>query len=115
MDIVDPSLPEHTKALAEIRAFLCCPGSCRLTGRVKTDLIRLKLSKGKVLEQARRHIDSGAVIHCQMQVMYFDSPQLGYIIRPLMVGTLALYFKAALPPLEPEEKPYLLVLAAHEP
>jgi hypothetical protein len=114
MEIVDTANPEHATALAKIRAFLQCPGSCRPTGRVKEDLIRLKLSKGEVLDGALRHIDAGSAIHCQMQTMYFDTPQLGYVIFPLIVGTVALYFKVVLPPLDEAEKPYLLVLAAHE-
>jgi hypothetical protein len=115
MEIVDPALPDHAKALAEIKAFLKCPADCRPTGRVKADLIRLKLSKGEVLDQALRHIEAGQTIHCQMQMMYFETPRLGYVICPLVVGTVALYFKVALPPIEEGEKPYLQVLAIHEP
>jgi hypothetical protein len=115
MDIVDPRQPEHAKALTAIKAFLKCPRSCRLTGRVKQDLVRLKLSKGEVLDEALRHVEAGATIHCQLQTMFFETPCLGYIIRPLVVGTVVLYFKVVLPPLEEGEEPYLLILAAHEP
>jgi len=115
MQIVDPREPEHAKALVQIKAFLQCPSSCRATGRVKQDLIRFKLSKGEVLDHALRHIDSGLPIYCQMQTMYFEKPCLGYVIQPLVVRAVALFFKVALPPLEEGEEPYLQILAAHEP
>jgi hypothetical protein len=115
MDIVDRHEPKHAKALAEIREFLRCPCRCRVTGRVKADLIRLRLSKGEVLDQAVCHIEAGSTIHCKVQTMYFKTERLGYIISPLMVRTQAVYFKVALPPLEKGEEPYLQILAVHEP
>jgi len=115
MELVDPSQPDHAKALAEIKAFLRRPADCRPTGRVKTDLIRLKLSKGEVLDHALHHIEAGEAMHCQMQTMYFEKPTLGYVIRPLIVGNVALYFKIAIAPLKKGEKPYLQILSIHEP
>jgi hypothetical protein len=115
MDIVDLNQPEHAKALAEIKKFLRCPSDCRPTGRVKSDLVRLKLSKGEVLDHAVRHMEAGLIIHCQTQTMFFKTERLGYIICPLVVEGKAIYFKVALPPLEEGEKPYLQILAAHEP
>jgi hypothetical protein len=115
MDIVDYAQPEHAQAIIAIKAFLKCPSNCRPTGRVKADLIRLKLTKGEVLDCALRHIEAGATIYCQPQTMYFEKPVLGYVIRPLIVKTMGLYFKVAVPPLEEGEDPYLQILAVHEP
>ncbi len=114
MDLVDYSCPEHAFAITEIRRFCLCPSACRLTGRVKQDLIRLRLTKGKVLDCVVRHVDARLPIHCAVQTMYFEIPQLAYVIRPLTVDAVCLYFKVALPPLEAGEKPYMLIMSVHE-
>jgi hypothetical protein len=115
MDLVDYFCPEHAAAITEIRRFCLCPLACRPTGRVKQDLIRLRLTKGKVLDCAVRHIDARLPIHCALQTMYFEIPQLAYIIRPLVADAVSLYFKVALPQPEAGEKPYMLIMSAHEP
>ena len=97
MDLVDCSSPEHAAAIAEIRRFCLCPSACRPTGRVKQDLIKLKLAKGDVLDQVVRHIDAGLPIYCAVQTMYFPTPRLAYVIKPLVLGTITLFFKVALP------------------
>jgi hypothetical protein len=115
MDLINFSCPEHAAAVTEIRRFCLCPSACRLTGRVKEDLIRLRLTKGRVLDCAVEHIDAGLPIHCALQTMYFKTPQLAYIIRPLAAGAVGLYFKVALPQLEAGEEPYMLIMSIHEP
>jgi len=113
MDPVDPSCPEHRKAIAEIRRFCSCPSACRITGRVAQDLIRLKLTKGQVLDQAARHIDAGLPIHLLMLTEYFVTPRPAYVIKRLPIDEIAIYFKVSLP--EPGEKPEMLIMSVHEP
>src|SRR6266849_7863466 len=113
MAVVDRSRPEHATAIAGIRGFCHCPSSCRVIGRVKQDLIRLRLTKGQVLDRALQHIDAGLPIHCVMQTMYFETPQPGYIINPLIVAGIAIYFKVSLPQTEAGEKPYMLLMSVH--
>jgi hypothetical protein len=115
MDSVNYSCPEHAPAIAEIRRFCSCPSACRTTGRVKQDLIRLKLTKGQVLDHVAQHIDAELPIYYLLLTMYFETPQPAYVIKRLLVGKTAIYFKVSLPQLEAEEKPYMLMMSAHEP
>lgn len=113
MDLLDLGKPDHAQALSEIRRFCTCAGNCRPTGRVKEDLIRLGLTKGSVLNSVVNHIDAGHPVYSVMLTMYFETPRVAYVIKPLMVGKLALYFKVALPVRSMGEKT-LLILSAHE-
>jgi hypothetical protein len=86
-----------------------------MTGRVKQDLIRLKLTKGQVLDQVALHIDAELPIFHLLLTAYFTTPQPSYVIKRLPVGKTFIYVKVSLPQLEADEKPYMLMMSAHEP
>lgn len=116
MDPVDRKSPEHAAAIAKILDLARFPHHCNVTERVKTDLIRLKLSKGDVLEAAVQHLKNSVLpIYCELQTMYEKTPLMGYIFCPLLVMGLELYVKLILPPARSELDERLLMLAAHEP
>jgi hypothetical protein len=111
--MVNYSDPEHAPAIADILAFCRCPQECRVTGRAKQDLIKLRLDKGTLLSHAVAHLEAKLPLECQMQTMYFEQPQPAYVVSSLVVRGIALYFKVAIPPVEEDVRPYLLIMSAH--
>jgi hypothetical protein len=116
MDLVDRKSPEHAAVILKILDLARFPHHCNVTERVKIDLIRLKLSKGDVLEAAIQHLKGATLpIYCELQTMYEKTNIMGYIFCPLIVSELELYVKLILPPAKCELDERLLMLAAHEP
>lgn len=115
MDRVDRKSSEHKAAIAKILDLARFPHHCNATERVKADLIRLKLSKGDVLEAAIQHLKGALPIYCELQTMYELTDIMGYIFCPLIVSELELFVKFILPPANCELEERLLMLAAHEP
>ena len=115
MDLVDRKSPGHAP-VRKILDLARYPHHCNVTERVKGDLIRLKLSKGDVLEAAIPHLKNPALpLYCELQTMYEEIDIMGYIFCPLVVKGLELYVKLILPPADCELNERLLMLASHEP
>lgn len=71
MDLVDRKSAEHAVVIGKILDLARFPHHCNVTGRVKGDLIRLRSSKGDILEAAVQHLKNAALpVYCELQTMY---------------------------------------------
>lgn len=93
------------------------PHHCIVSERVKQDLIRLKLSKGDVLDEVIRHLKNVDLpLYSEIQTMDEPGEELvGYVFCPLRIAEKELYVKFVLPPAEKEIDEKLFLKACHEP
>lgn len=114
MDPVDYSCREHAEAITKILELLRWPHHCRLTGRTKDALIKLRLSNGQLFAAAAAHLTAQLPLYCEMQTMYDAEPTQGYVICPLLIRGERLYCKMFLPKVS-RECDECLVISAHPP
>ena len=116
MQQIDRKAKEHSAAISKILDLARYPHHCRPTGRVKEDLVRLRLSKGDILDEIIAHLKNAALpVFYQVQTMYEKAEEMGYVFCPLRVNGIDLYVKLVIPPAESELRECLLIRAVHEP
>ena len=112
MQLIDPSAPEHSAALAKISDLAKWPHHCVMTRQAVEDIVKSKLTKEALLCAIRDHIASTQPIYTLTQEL---TGMLAYVFLPCVVDGCSLYVKVQLPACLVEKDERLVVISAHPP
>lgn len=117
MDPVNYQDKEHAELIAKAIDLLQWPHHCHSTGRAKEDLIKLKMSKGELLDSMRSHLREKLPLYMQLQTMSEIEPIIGYVFCPLLIigRDLRIFCKFKIPTVEYEKDEKLFILSNHFP
>ena len=111
MDAIDFSAAEHLAAIAKILDLARWPHHCVVTKRAMEDIVKLRLTKGAVLEAIRDHLGERK----PTSVLTQESGLIAYVLLPCLVCSHELYVKVQVPPCERERDEVLVIISAHKP
>lgn len=117
MDPVDYTEAKYAALVTKAIDLLQWPHHCRFTGRATEDLVKLKLSRGEVLDSMRVHLKAKLPLYSELQTMSELEPVMGYIFCPLVIQgkDLRIFCKFILPDVALERDEKIWVKSCHEP
>jgi hypothetical protein len=112
VQLVDPSVAEHSAAVAKVFDLARWPHHCVVTRQAMEDMVKARVKKEAVLAAIREHITNKKPIYSLLQE---TTGLLAYVFLPCNVNGCELYVKVQLPAAAAETDEYLIVISSHPP